>query len=46
MATGPGWFSRLRRIEVQIEYYDPGLQKNADQRHFEYTWPGDYAVDA
>ena len=31
--------------EVQVEYYDPGLQKNADQRHFEYTWPGDYAVD-
>jgi len=32
--------------EVQIEYYDPGLQKSADQRHFEYTWPGDYAVEA
>jgi zinc-ribbon domain len=32
--------------EVQIEYYDPRLQKSADQRHFEYTWPGDYAVDA
>jgi hypothetical protein len=32
--------------EVQVEYYDPGLQKSADQRHFEYTWPGDYAVDA
>ena len=31
---------------VQIEYYDPGLQKSADQRHFEYTWPGDYAVQA
>jgi hypothetical protein len=32
--------------EVQIEYYDPGLQKSEDQRHFEYTWPGDYAVEA
>ncbi len=32
--------------DVQVEYYDPGLQKSADQRHFEYTWPGDYAVDA
>lgn len=32
--------------QVQVEYYDPGLQKSADQRHYEYTWPGDYAVDA
>jgi hypothetical protein len=32
--------------DVQIEYYDPGLQKSGDQRHFEYTWPGDYAVEA
>jgi len=32
--------------DVQVEYYDPGLQKTGDQRHFEYTWPGDYAVDA
>jgi hypothetical protein len=32
--------------DVQIEYYDPTLQKNGEQRHFEYTWPGDYAVDA
>jgi hypothetical protein len=31
--------------EVQVEYYDPGLQKSADQRHFEYVWPGDNAVD-
>jgi hypothetical protein len=28
-----------------VEYYDPGLQKSADQRHYEYTWPGDYAVE-
>jgi len=32
--------------DVQIEYYDPGLQINGDRRHFEYTWPGDYAVEA
>ena len=32
--------------EVQVEYYDPGLQKSGDQRHYEYTWPGDYAVEA
>ncbi len=30
--------------EVQIEYYDPGLTKAGDARHFTYTWPGDYAV--
>ena len=24
----------------------PGSQKNAEQRHFEYTWTGDYAVDS
>jgi hypothetical protein len=31
--------------DVQVEYYDPGLQKSGDQRHYEYTWPGDYAVE-
>ena len=45
-----GEWSRLvfqaTATEVQIEYYDPGLEKNADQRHFDYSWPGDYAVDA
>jgi len=30
--------------EVQIEYYDPSLIKDNDARHFEYRWPGDYAV--
>lgn len=30
--------------DVQLEYYDPGLTKNGDARHFTYTWPGDYAV--
>ena len=32
--------------QVQIEYYDPGLQREGQQRRFEYHWPGDYAVDA
>jgi len=30
--------------EVQIEYYDPSLVKDNSERHFEYRWPGDYAV--
>jgi hypothetical protein len=32
--------------ELQIEYYDPGLIKNDATRRFEYSWPGDYAVEA
>jgi hypothetical protein len=32
--------------EVQVEYYDPGMIKQEAARHFEYQWPGDYAVDA
>jgi len=31
--------------EVQLEYYDPSLQKQGSMRQFEYRWPGDYAVD-
>jgi len=30
--------------EVQFEYYNPSLVKDNDARHFEYRWPGDYAV--
>jgi hypothetical protein len=30
--------------EVQFEYYDPGLMKDGDARHYTYAWPGDYAV--
>lgn len=30
--------------EVQLEYYDPGLSKDGNTRHFSYIWPGDYAV--
>lgn len=32
--------------EIQVEYYDPGLVRSGAMRHFEYSWPGDYAVDA
>ena len=32
--------------DIQVEYYDPGLKISGDQRHYEYTWPGDYAVEA
>jgi len=34
-ATGP---------EIQLEYYDPTLEINGIARHFQYIWPGDYAV--
>lgn len=37
---------RATTAEVQIEYYDDSLQKNGNSRHFEYQWPGDYAVDS
>lgn len=30
---------------VQLEYYDPRLIIDGNQRTFNYTWPGDYAVD-
>jgi hypothetical protein len=30
--------------DLQVEYYDPGLQKNDQQRSYEFTWPGDYAA--
>jgi len=32
--------------EIQLEYYDPGLEIDGNRRSFQYTWPGDYAVDA
>lgn len=30
--------------KLQLEYYDPGLTKVDTARHYEYTWPGDYAI--
>ncbi len=29
---------------LQIEYYDPGIERNGTSRRFQYNWPGDYAV--
>lgn len=31
--------------EVQLEYYDPGLQQDDSQRGFTFNWPGDYDID-
>jgi hypothetical protein len=32
--------------EVHLEYYDIELQQDGEQRSYNYTWPGDYDVDA
>jgi hypothetical protein len=37
---------RATTLDVQVEYYDPSLQKNGADRHFVYNWPGDYAVSS
>jgi hypothetical protein len=34
------------RPEVQIEYYDPRLERDGANRRFVYTWPADYSVGA
>ena len=31
---------------IQIEYYDPGLSIEGENRSFTYLWPGKYAADA
>jgi zinc-ribbon domain len=31
--------------DLRVEYYDPALTKDGTKRHYEYTWPGDHAVD-
>ena len=31
---------------IQIEYYDPRLTKKGEARHFDYQWPGSYAVSS
>jgi hypothetical protein len=30
---------------VRLEYYDPALDVSKEQRIYQYSWPGDYAVD-
>jgi hypothetical protein len=32
--------------DIQVEYYDPNLLKENKHRHFEFSWQGDYAVEA
>ena len=32
--------------EIQVEYYDPGLVKQGEARHFAFSWPGGYQVDS
>ena len=32
--------------DIQLEYYDPQLEKSDDARHFEFVWLGDYDVDS
>lgn len=31
--------------DLRVEYYDPALSKDGSKRHYEYTWPGDFAVE-
>lgn len=32
--------------EIQLEYYDPALQKTGNHREFTYEWPGDFSIGA
>ncbi len=32
--------------EIQIEYYDPGLDRSTANRHYEFNWVSDYDIDA
>lgn len=32
--------------DLRVEYYDPQLVKEGSNRHFEYRWPGDFAVES
>jgi hypothetical protein len=31
--------------DFRVEYYDPSLTRDGVKRTYEYTWPGDYAVE-
>jgi hypothetical protein len=31
--------------DLRVEFYDSALTKEGAKRHYEYTWPGDYAVE-
>ena len=30
--------------DIQLEYYDPQIEKQAEKRHFEFVWVGEYDV--
>ena len=32
--------------ELQVEYYDPDIVIDDENRHFEYLWPGDHQVES
>ncbi len=32
--------------DIQLEYYDPALEKNGQLRQYGFRWPGDYPVQA
>lgn len=32
--------------EIQLEYYDPQIEKQASNRSFEFTWSGDYDIES
>jgi len=32
--------------EAQLEYYDPGIEKDGSARQYAYQWPGDYPVNS
>ncbi len=36
----------VTRPVVQMEYYDPALERDGAVRRFTFTWPGDYEVGA
>jgi hypothetical protein len=38
-------FFSARFREIQIEYYDPGIERQGDTRQYQFVWPGDYAID-
>lgn len=47
-ATGSPWVWLHVTVDqpyVQIEYYDPALDKQGERRAFTYTWPGDIGAD-
>ncbi|MCC7130359.1 MAG: hypothetical protein B6D39_04990 [Anaerolineae bacterium UTCFX2] len=47
LQTEPGWTRVIFQAttpEIQLEFYDPSLERDGNQRTYRYTWPGDYAV--